>query len=117
MNGGHGQRNGTTLCLMLNPALPATSWWSDSSLEMLLNCCVVHCPTHPAPGILCWSGIGFHCRTSLVRIAGTLNSQRYISEVSKPVVLPYIQRLPQAKFQQDNARTHVARNVHQFFTH
>ncbi|GFW56854.1 transposable element Tcb1 transposase [Trichonephila clavipes] len=26
-------------------------------------------------------GIGFHCRIPLVRIAGTLNSQRYISEM------------------------------------
>ncbi|GFW93434.1 transposable element Tc3 transposase [Trichonephila clavipes] len=38
-----------------------------------------------------------------VRIAGTLNNQRYISEVLEPVVLLFIQGLPSAIFQQDNA--------------
>ncbi|GFW01622.1 transposable element Tcb1 transposase [Trichonephila clavipes] len=50
-----------------------------------------------------------------IRIAGTLNSQRYISEVLEPVVLPYLQGLATAIFQQDNARPHVARIVQGFF--
>ncbi|GFT07959.1 uncharacterized protein TNCV_873821 [Trichonephila clavipes] len=56
-----------------------------------------------APGIMIWGGIGFHCRTLLVRIPGTLNCQRYMSEVLEPVVFPYIQCLPAAIFQQVNA--------------
>ncbi|GFY32927.1 transposable element Tcb1 transposase [Trichonephila clavipes] len=84
-------------------------------VQRLLNCCVMHHHTGPAFGIMVWGVIGFHCRTPLVRIAGTLNSQRYISEVLEPVVLPYIQCLPSAIFQQDNARPHVARNVQEFF--
>ncbi|GFU35087.1 transposable element Tcb1 transposase [Trichonephila clavipes] len=60
-------------------------------------------------------GIGYHSRTSLVRIAGTLNSQRYIFEVLEPVVVPYLQGLATAIFQQDNARPHVARIVQRFF--
>ncbi|GFV22682.1 transposable element Tcb1 transposase [Trichonephila clavipes] len=60
--------------------------------ERLLNFCVMH---RPAPGIMVWGGIGFHRHTPLVCITGTLNSsQPYISEVLKPMVLPYIQRLP-----------------------
>ncbi|GFV54196.1 transposable element Tcb1 transposase [Trichonephila clavipes] len=47
----------------------------------MLNSCVMHCHTGPAPGIMVWGGIGYHSRTPLVRIAGTLNSQRCISEV------------------------------------
>ncbi|GFS57541.1 transposable element Tcb1 transposase [Trichonephila clavipes] len=31
--------------------------------------------TGPAPGIMVWDGIGYHSRSPLVRIAGTLNSQ------------------------------------------
>ncbi|GFT37784.1 transposable element Tc1 transposase [Trichonephila clavipes] len=38
-----------------------------------------------------------------------------MSEVLKPVVLPYIQCLPSTIFQQDNARPHVACNVQEFF--
>ncbi|GFW85908.1 transposable element Tcb1 transposase [Trichonephila clavipes] len=76
--------------------------------ERMLNSCVMHRHTVPAPVIMVWSGIGYHSRTPLVRIAGTLNSQRYISEVLEPVVLPYVQGLGPAIFQQDNARPHVA---------
>lgn len=83
--------------------------------ERMLNSCVMHRHTGPAPGIMVWGGIGYHSRTPLVRIAGTLNSQRYISEVLEPVVLPYLQGLPTAIFQQDNARPHVARIVQEFF--
>ncbi|GFW54874.1 transposable element Tcb1 transposase [Trichonephila clavipes] len=71
----------------------------------------MHHHTGPAPGIMAWGGIGYHSRTPLVRIAGTLNSQRYISEVLEPVVLPYLQDLATAIFQQDNARPLVARIV------
>ncbi|GFV03503.1 hypothetical protein TNCV_5060441 [Trichonephila clavipes] len=39
----------------------------------------MHRHTGPAPGIMVWGGIGYHSRTPLVRIAGTLNSQRCIS--------------------------------------
>ncbi|GFT62837.1 transposable element Tcb1 transposase [Trichonephila clavipes] len=67
--------------------------------ERMLNSCVMHRHTGPAP----------------VRIADTLNSQRYISEVLEPVVLPYIQGLATAIFQQNNARPHVARIVERFF--
>ncbi|GFS82147.1 transposable element Tcb1 transposase [Trichonephila clavipes] len=132
----------------------------------MLNSCVMHRHTGPAPGIMVWGGIGYHSHTPLVRIvmylplevhpskyqrelevqvglfafllhisflgfgwkrvainsgpknpkdllkkrrvrrhsiAGTLNSQRYISEVLEPVVLPYLQGLPTTIFQQDNA--------------
>ncbi|GFT87096.1 transposable element Tcb1 transposase [Trichonephila clavipes] len=58
--------------------------------ERMLNSCVMHHHTGPAPGIMVWGGIGYHSRTSLVRIAGTLKSQRYISKVLEPVVLPYL---------------------------
>ncbi|GFW24104.1 transposable element Tcb1 transposase [Trichonephila clavipes] len=56
--------------------------------ERLLNSCVMHHHTGPAPSIMVRDGIGYHSRTLLVRIAGTLHSQRYISEVLGPVVLP-----------------------------
>ncbi|GFW53923.1 transposable element Tcb1 transposase [Trichonephila clavipes] len=45
----------------------------------------------------CW--ISFS-HTSSIRTAGTLSSQRYMSEVLEPVVLPYFQVLATAIFQQ-----------------
>ncbi|GFX37533.1 transposable element Tcb1 transposase [Trichonephila clavipes] len=71
--------------------------------ERMCDSCVLHHHTGPAPGIVVWGGIGYHSHTSLVRIAGTLNNQRYISELLEPVVLPYLQGLATAIFKQDNA--------------
>ncbi|GFW36944.1 transposable element Tcb1 transposase [Trichonephila clavipes] len=57
--------------------------------ERMLNSCVMHRHTAPAPGIMVY-GIGQYwislSRSSL-RIAVTLNSQCYISEVSESVVI------------------------------
>ncbi|GFU20062.1 transposable element Tcb1 transposase [Trichonephila clavipes] len=65
-----------------------------------------------------WGGIGFPCRTPPVRVAGTLISQRYISEVMDFLFLPYIQCLPSTIFQQDTDQPRVARNVQEFlFNH
>ncbi|KFM74756.1 Transposable element Tcb1 transposase, partial [Stegodyphus mimosarum] len=83
--------------------------------ERILNSCVIHRHAGPVPRIMLWGGIGYDTRTPLVRIAGTLNSQSYISKVLELVVLPYLQGLPTAIFQQDNARPHVAPIVQGFF--
>ncbi|GFV47457.1 transposable element Tcb1 transposase [Trichonephila clavipes] len=74
----------------------------------MLNSCVMHRYNSPAPGIMVWGGIGYHSRTPLVRIAGTLNSQHFISEVLERDILHYLQGLVTAIFQQDNARPHAA---------
>ncbi|GFW69311.1 transposable element Tcb1 transposase [Trichonephila clavipes] len=81
----------------------------------MLNSCLMYRHTGPAPGIMVWGGNEYHFRTPLVRIAGTLNSQRYISEVLEPVVLPYVQGLATAMFTHDNALPHVTRIVQRFF--
>ncbi|GFX47621.1 transposable element Tcb1 transposase [Trichonephila clavipes] len=71
--------------------------------ERMLNSYVMHRHTGPALGIMLWGGIRYHSRTPLVRIGGTLNSQRHNSEVLEPAVLLYLQGLATAIFQQDNA--------------
>ncbi|GFS91469.1 transposable element Tcb1 transposase [Trichonephila clavipes] len=43
--------------------------------EKMLNSCVTHHHTGPAPGIMVWGGIGHNSRTPLIRIVGTLNKQ------------------------------------------
>ncbi|PRD32356.1 UNVERIFIED_CONTAM: Transposable element Tcb1 transposase [Trichonephila clavipes] len=85
--------------------------------KRMLNICVMHRHIGPVQGIMEWGGIGYHSRTPLVHITVTLNSQRYISKVLEPVVLPYLQGLATTIFQQDNARPHVARIVRRFFDH
>ncbi|UYV83343.1 hypothetical protein LAZ67_23000652, partial [Cordylochernes scorpioides] len=42
-------------------------------------------------------------------IMGTMTAQRYVDDVLRPVTLPYLQGVPNALYQQDNARPHTAR--------
>ncbi|GFU32164.1 transposable element Tcb1 transposase [Trichonephila clavipes] len=72
--------------------------------ERTLNSYIMPCHTGTAPGIMVWEGIRYHSRTPRIRIAGTLNSQRYISEMLESVVLPYLQCLATAILKQDNAK-------------
>lgn len=74
--------------------------------------CIVILNLYPCYGV---GGIGFHFRTPLIRINGTLTIPRYIYEVSQSVRLPYIYGLPAATLQQDNTQPNVARNFKPFF--
>ncbi|GFY12593.1 hypothetical protein TNCV_2447841 [Trichonephila clavipes] len=88
MNGGHEQRNGTTLCLLTNLISACSIRMVGFEFgDTVLNCCNMHRLIGPAPGIMFCGGIGFHCHTLQVRISGTLNSQRYISEVLEPIII------------------------------
>ncbi|GFX65365.1 transposable element Tc1 transposase [Trichonephila clavipes] len=63
------------------------------------------------PGVMVWGAIAYHGRSQLLRIVGNLNSSRYINEVLQPQAILFLQGLPGALFQQDNARPHVAKTV------
>ncbi|GFY25729.1 transposable element Tcb1 transposase [Trichonephila clavipes] len=103
MEEGRGRQNGMKLSLLTSHASVCNTTMVGFESGDTVESCVMHRHSGPAPGIMVWSGIGYHSRTPLIRIAGTLNSQRYISEVLGPVVIPYLQCLATAIFQQDNA--------------
>ncbi|UYV62065.1 hypothetical protein LAZ67_1007712 [Cordylochernes scorpioides] len=42
-------------------------------------------------------------------VRGTMTAQRYVDDVLRPVKLSYLQGVPNALYQQDNARPHTAR--------
>ena len=52
--------------------------------------------------------IGYLTSTSLVRINSNLNADRFISDILRSVAVPCLTGLPNAIFQQVNARQHVA---------
>ncbi|GFV76137.1 transposable element Tcb2 transposase [Trichonephila clavipes] len=66
-------------------------------------------PTARQRGIMVWGAIAYNSTSPLVRIQGTLNAQRYVQNVLRPVAIPYLQGMPNAIFQQDNSRLHTAR--------
>lgn len=70
---------------------------------------IVERPTARQRGIMVWGAIAYDSRSPLVRIQGTMTAQRYVDDVLRPVALPYLQGVPNALYQQDNARPHTAR--------
>ena len=71
--------------------------------ERNARACVVPKEAHFGGGIMVWGGITAHGKTDLVIVDGNLNSRRYIDEILRPVVVPYVQNMGQgALFQDDN---------------
>ncbi|UYV83652.1 hypothetical protein LAZ67_23001896 [Cordylochernes scorpioides] len=102
-----------------------TEWhrvvFSDESLIVAVYACGVDVEKGPirqqlwnAPpcdNVESWFGgaIAYDSRSPLLRIQGTMTAQRYVDDVLRPVTLPYLQGVPNALYQQDNARPHTAR--------
>ena len=62
-----------------------------------------------------WAGISLNGRAALVVVPGNLNGGRYIDEILRPQVVPYLGQIGKiAIFQDDNARFHRARVVDNF---
>ncbi|GFU91061.1 transposable element Tcb1 transposase [Trichonephila clavipes] len=53
--------------------------------------------------------IAYSTRSPQVLLHGTMGAQRYVHGILQPYMLPLIQRLPGAIFQQDNVRSHKER--------
>ncbi|UYV62834.1 MAPKAP1 [Cordylochernes scorpioides] len=70
---------------------------------------IVERPTVRQRGIMVWGAIAYDSRSPLLRIQGTMTAQQYVDDVLRPVTLPYLQGVPNALYQQDNARPHTAR--------
>ncbi|UYV64649.1 Transposase [Cordylochernes scorpioides] len=78
---------------------------------------IVERPTVRERGIMVWGAIAYDSRSPLLRIQGTMMGQRYVDDVLRPVTLPYLQGVPNALYQQDNARPHTARISQQALQH
>ncbi|GFV58738.1 transposable element Tcb1 transposase [Trichonephila clavipes] len=65
--------------------------------------------TAPTDGVTVWDVMAYNTLSTLVLIRGTMTAQRNVHDILQPYVLPLMQWLPGAIFQQDNARPHTAR--------
>ncbi|GFT85852.1 transposable element Tcb1 transposase [Trichonephila clavipes] len=59
-------------------------------------------------GVMVWGGIAYDSQSTLIVMRGTLMGQRYVDDILRPHVGPFLNGLPGAIFQQDNARPHTA---------
>ncbi|GFY14637.1 transposable element Tcb1 transposase [Trichonephila clavipes] len=65
--------------------------------------------TAPTAGVMVWGAIAYNTWSPLALIGGTMTAQRYVHDILQSHVLPLMQRLSGAIFQQDNARPHLVR--------
>ncbi|GFY36325.1 transposable element Tcb1 transposase [Trichonephila clavipes] len=68
-------------------------------------------------GVMVWGAIVYDSRSTLIVMRGTLMGQRYFNDIIRPHKGPYLNGLPGAIFQQDNARPHTARVAQGFLRH
>ncbi|GFS59195.1 transposable element Tcb1 transposase [Trichonephila clavipes] len=59
----------------------------------------------------------YYSQSTLIVMRGTLTGQRYVDDILRPHVGPFLNGLPGAFFQQDNARPHTARVAQDFLRH
>ncbi|GFX22654.1 transposable element Tcb2 transposase [Trichonephila clavipes] len=71
---------------------------------------------HSTSDVMVWGAIAYNTRSLLVLIRGTMTAQRYVHDILQPDVLPLLQWLPGAIFQQDIDEPHTAR-VSQDYLH
>lgn len=80
--------------------------------ERFSDCCIKEHDRHGGGSLMIWAGVWGSGRTPLVRINGTLDAQKYRTQIVLPFIVPTVQDY-HLTLQQDNARPHVARIVSQ----
>ncbi|GFV31716.1 transposable element Tcb2 transposase [Trichonephila clavipes] len=68
-------------------------------------------------GVMVWGAIAYDSRSTLIMKRGTLTGQRYIDDILRSHVGSFLNGLPRAIFQQDNAHPHTARIAQDFLRH
>ncbi|GFV37768.1 transposable element Tcb1 transposase [Trichonephila clavipes] len=68
-------------------------------------------------GVMVCGAVAYDSRSFLIVMHRTLTGQRYVSDILRPHVGPFLNGLPGAIFMQDNARPHAARVAQDFLRH
>ncbi|GFW76815.1 transposable element Tcb2 transposase [Trichonephila clavipes] len=68
-------------------------------------------------GVMVWGAIAYDRRSTLIVMRGTLTVQRYVEDILRPHVGPFLNGLPGAIYLQDNARPHTAKVAQDFLRH
>ncbi|GFW93527.1 transposable element Tc3 transposase [Trichonephila clavipes] len=82
--------------------------------ERCLPKCVIERHSDLTLGVMVWGAISYRGRSNLLQIEDNFNINRYVRKVLHPDVVPFLQGILEAIFQQDNARPHVAKTVRDF---
>ena len=88
---------------------------SRSSYETMRRLLTFHIGISTLHLVMVREAIEYTTHTSLVRIVGNLNADRCISDIIRSVVVPYLTDRPNAIYQQNNRRSHVALRVYRSY--
>ncbi|GFS86382.1 DDE_3 domain-containing protein [Trichonephila clavipes] len=112
---------GKRWCLVINPGLFGGQMITVYRCGGALVSSTIppHCSTSHCSHIWCNSlgVIAYDRRSTLIVMRGTLMGQRYVDDIRRPHVGPFLNGLPGAIFQQNNARPHTARVAQDFQRH
>ncbi|GBN20828.1 Transposable element Tcb2 transposase [Araneus ventricosus] len=86
----------------------------DNHVQFHPRCRATHCPQSRRNGL---EAITYAGRSTLIVVRVNLKGQRYVYDILRPHVKPFLNGLPGAIFQQDNARPHTARVAPDFLRH
>ncbi|GFW09908.1 transposable element Tcb1 transposase [Trichonephila clavipes] len=87
-------------------------WMRNGEWNNSLHTVLRH--TARTAGVMVWGAIAYDSRSTLIVMRGTLTGQRYVEDILRPHVGPFLNDLLGAIFQQDNARPHTARVAQDF---
>ena len=75
--------------------------------------CVIERDRFGGGGVMVWGGIMGDMKTDLIVVQGNMNADRYIDQVLRPVVVPFLTAHP-GILMHDNARPHTAMRTRDF---
>ncbi|GFT38891.1 DDE_3 domain-containing protein [Trichonephila clavipes] len=113
---------GKKRCLVMNPGL----FWGHMIIVYGCGGALVSGTILPSTvlrhtartaGVIVWGDIAYYSRSTLIVMRGALTGQRYVDDILRPHVGPFLNGFPGAIFQQDNARPHTARVAQDFLLH
>ncbi|GFU61297.1 transposable element Tcb1 transposase [Trichonephila clavipes] len=81
-------------------------WWRPGERYNSPHTVLRH--TARTAGVMVWGAIVYDNRSTVIVMRGTLTGQRYVDDILRPHVGSFLNGLPGALFQQDNAHPHTA---------
>ncbi|RZC33220.1 hypothetical protein BDFB_014197, partial [Asbolus verrucosus] len=95
--------------LRIIPILFGGPRWAADSGNYRNLACVIERHVHHTTGIVVWGAITHGSTFPLHMVRSTMTAVKYVNEVLRPTLVPYVRNIEDGVFQQNNARPHIAR--------